>query len=74
MNISGKFVGLLHGIPVLLKDHINTNDMPGTSGSLSLAGYTLPSPMRSAGAIILATKHPALRQTHTATARRPISS
>jgi hypothetical protein len=42
---------------VLLKDHINTNDMPSTGGSLSLAGYTLPSPMRSAGAIILATKH-----------------
>src|ERR1700726_4578810 len=43
---TGKFVGPLHGIPVLLKDHINTNDMPGTGGSLSLEGYTLPSPMR----------------------------
>src|SRR5580700_3142951 len=36
---TGKFVGPLHGIPVLLKDNINTNDMPTTGGSLSLAGY-----------------------------------
>jgi Amidase len=28
-----------HGIPVLLKDNINTNDMPTTGGSQSLAGY-----------------------------------
>jgi amidase len=37
---TGKFVGPLHGIPVLLKDNVNTNDMPTTGGSLSLAGYT----------------------------------
>src|SRR5438105_1296985 len=36
---TGKFVGPLHGIPVLLKDNVNTNDMPTTGGSLSLAGY-----------------------------------
>src|SRR5277367_6294753 len=57
---TGKFVGPLHGIPVLLKDNINTNDMPTTGGSLSLAGY-IPSTdaavaqkLRAAGAIILA--------------------
>jgi amidase len=57
---TGKFVGPLHGIPVLLKDNVNTNDMPTTGGSLSLAGYTPASDaaitrkLRSAGAIILA--------------------
>jgi len=57
---TGKFVGPLHGIPVLLKDNINTKDMPTTGGSLSLAGYTpvtdaaVTQKLRSAGAIILA--------------------
>jgi amidase len=57
---TGNFVGPLHGIPVLLKDNINTNDMPTTGGSLSLAGYTpatdaaITKKLRSAGAIILA--------------------
>ena len=57
---TGNFVGPLHGIPVLLKDNINTNDMPTTGGSLSLAGYTpatdaaITQKLRSAGAIILA--------------------
>src|ERR1700683_2413770 len=58
---TGKFVGPLHGIPVLLKDNINTNDMPTTGGSLSLAGYTpatdaaaITQKLRAAGAIILA--------------------
>ena len=57
---TGKFVGPLHGIPLLLKDNVNTNDMPTTGGSLSLAGYTpvtdaaVTQKLRSAGAIILA--------------------
>jgi amidase len=57
---TGKFVGPLHGIPVLLKDNVNTKDMPTTGGSLSLAGYTPASDatvtqkLRAAGAIILA--------------------
>src|ERR1700739_4446743 len=57
---TGKFVGPLHGVPVLLKDNVNTNDMPTTGGSLSLAGYTpatdaaITQKLRSAGAIILA--------------------
>ena len=57
---TGKFVGPLHGIPVLLKDNINTSDMPTTAGSLTLAGFTPPTDatvtekLRTAGAIILA--------------------
>jgi len=57
---TGKFVGPLHGIPVLLKDNVNTKDMPTTGGSLSLAGYNpatdaaIAQKLRSAGAIILA--------------------
>jgi amidase len=57
---TGKFVGPLHGIPVLLKDNVNTKDMPTTGGSLSLAGYTpatdaaVTQKLRQAGAIILA--------------------
>ena len=52
--------GALHGIPVLLKDNIETSDMPTTGGSLSLAGFQpdedahLTQELRSAGAIILA--------------------
>jgi hypothetical protein len=57
---TGKFVGPLHGIPVQLKDNVNTKDMPTTGGSLSLAGYTpvtdaaITQKLRSADAIILA--------------------
>ncbi|MGO8830220.1 MAG: amidase family protein [Steroidobacteraceae bacterium] len=60
LRATGKFVGPLHGIPVLLKDNINTKDMPTTGGSLSLAGYmpatdaTIARKLRGAGAIILA--------------------
>ena len=56
----GKLVGPLHGIPILLKDNINTTDMPTTAGSLSLAGYrpttnaAVTDKLRAAGAIILA--------------------
>src|SRR5580700_1030395 len=57
---TGKFVGPLHGIPMLLKDNVDTKDMPTTGGSLSLAGYTpatdaaIAQKLRRAGAIILA--------------------
>lgn len=57
---TGRFVGPLHGIPVLLKDNVNTKDMPTTGGSLSLAGYIPPRDafltqrLREAGAIIIA--------------------
>ena len=51
--------GPLFGIPVLLKDNINTADMPTTAGSVSLAGSIPPTDafitekLRDAGAIIL---------------------
>ncbi len=50
----------LHGIPVVLKDNIDTSDMPTTAGSLLLAGSIPPDDafivkkLRDAGAIILA--------------------
>src|SRR5215210_3133405 len=52
-------VGPLHGIPVLLKDNVNTADMPTTGGSLSLQGYVPPDDAiifkkKEAGAIIIA--------------------
>jgi amidase len=57
---TGKFVAPLHGVPVLLKDNINTKDMPTTGGSISLAGYTpatdamITRKLHAAGAIVLA--------------------
>lgn len=51
---------LLHGIPVVLKDNIDTYDMPTTGGSFLLEGWTpsndahLVKRLREAGAIILA--------------------
>ncbi len=55
----GKNLGPLHGIPVLLKDNIDTNDMPTTAGSLALANsYPLKdsylvSKLIEAGAVII---------------------
>jgi amidase len=56
----GKTRGPLHGIPILVKDNIDTHDrMQTTSGSLSLAGHIAPhdafivKKLRSAGAVIL---------------------
>lgn len=54
------FSGPLHGIPVLLKDNVETADMPTTAGSVSLEGFHPPADafllrqMRSAGAIVIA--------------------
>ncbi|GGP73900.1 amidase [Streptomyces abikoensis] len=51
--------GPLDGIPVLLKDNVNTRDMPTTAGSLALAGRppredaALVTRLREAGAVIL---------------------
>jgi amidase len=51
--------GLLHGIPVLLKDNIDTVDMMTTAGSLALIGpcppqdATVTEKLRQAGAVIL---------------------
>jgi amidase len=56
----GKTRGPLHGIPILIKDNIDTHDrMQTTSGSLALEGHIAPrdafivKKLRSAGAVIL---------------------
>ncbi len=56
----GKVRGPLHGIPILLKDNIATDDrMQTTAGSLALVGSKVPadatlvSGLRAAGAVIL---------------------
>jgi amidase len=57
---SGKVRGPLHGIPILLKDNIETRDpIATTAGSLALAGWRSPNDafvaarLRAAGAVIL---------------------
>jgi len=56
----GRPRGPLHGIPVILKDNIDTEDMPTTAGSRALEGSYPPVDaevtrlLREAGAIILA--------------------
>jgi amidase len=57
---AGKVRGPLHGIPVAIKDNINTTDMPTTGGALAFEGLippydaTVTKNLRNAGAIILA--------------------
>jgi amidase len=54
------FIGPLHGIPVLLKDNVQTTDMPTTAGSTSLQGFVprddaaIVGRLRRAGAIVIA--------------------
>jgi len=53
-------VGPLHGVPTILKDNYDTDDIPTTGGSLSLKGVVPPGDaflverLRDAGAVILA--------------------
>ncbi|MFE6973676.1 amidase family protein [Streptomyces sp. NPDC057682] len=55
----GRTRGPLDGIPVLLKDNVNTRDLPTTAGSLALAGKPpaadaeLVAKLRAGGAVIL---------------------
>ena len=56
----GRSRGPLHGRPVLVKDNIDTADLPTTAGSLALAGQPNPSQdaplvqrMRAAGMVVL---------------------
>jgi len=55
----GRDRGGMFGIPILLKDNINTDDQPTTAGSIALAGSIPPDDafitkrLRRAGAIIL---------------------
>jgi amidase len=57
---AGRARGPLHGIPVALKDNIQTRDMPTTGGALAFAGLmppydaTVTKNLRDAGAIIMA--------------------
>jgi amidase len=56
----GKLRGPLHGIPIALKDNMQTIEMPTTGGALAFAGLippyeaTLTKNLRDAGAIIIA--------------------
>ena len=56
----GRVRGPLHGIPIALKDLINTTDMPTTGGALAFAEYrppydaTLVTHLREAGAVLIA--------------------
>jgi Asp-tRNA(Asn)/Glu-tRNA(Gln) amidotransferase A subunit family amidase len=57
---TGKLRGLLHGIPVIVKDNYDTSDLQTAAGSRSLAGWVPPddafvvTKLREAGAIIIA--------------------
>ncbi len=57
---AGRVRGPLHGIPIALKDNIQTTDMPTTGGALAFDGLvppyeaTLTKNLRDAGAIIIA--------------------
>lgn len=52
--------GPLHGIPVILKDNVETDDMPTTAGSIALKGFEphrnafIVKRLKAAGALILA--------------------
>ncbi len=56
----GGLTGPLHGIPVMLKDNVDTFDMPTTAGSESLRGFVpdddafITKRLKEAGALILA--------------------
>src|SRR5579872_5399599 len=56
----GRIRGPLHGIPIAVKDNIQTTNMPTTGGALALAGFvppydaTLITNLRNAGAVIIA--------------------
>ncbi len=56
----GKIRGPLHGIPIALKDNVQTTNMPTTGGALAFDGLvppyeaTLTKNLRDAGAIIIA--------------------
>jgi amidase len=57
---TGKFVGPLHGVPVVVKDQVETKDVMTTFGSIAEDGYiplddaTVIKKLKAAGAVILA--------------------
>lgn len=78
---AGKVRGPLHGIPVLLKDNVDTADrMTTTAGSLALEGHIaakdafLAARLRAAGAVILGAVARASRSAQPRTRQRPRSS
>jgi Asp-tRNA(Asn)/Glu-tRNA(Gln) amidotransferase A subunit family amidase len=56
---TGKFVGPMHGIPILVKDEIDTAGMPTTQGTVVFKDYRPPldafavAKLKAAGAIVL---------------------
>ena len=56
----GRVRGPLHGIPIAVKDNIQTTDMPTTGGALAFAGFvppyeaTLVTNLKNAGAVVIA--------------------
>jgi amidase len=56
----GKIRGPLHGIPIAIKDNIQTTDMPTTGGALAFRGFVAPyeativKSLHDSGAIIIA--------------------
>lgn len=60
LRARGKILGPLHGIPVAIKDNIQTTDMPTTGGALAFRDLippydaTLTKNLEAAGAIIIA--------------------
>jgi len=56
----GRLRGPLHGIPIAIKDNIQTTDMPTTGGALAFEGFrppyeaTVTRRLRDAGALIIA--------------------
>src|SRR3546814_13969397 len=77
---AGKVRGPLHGIPMLLKDHIDATPMVNSAGSLALAEHRpeddafLVQRLREAGAVILGKTHPSewanIRSSHSPPRRR----
>jgi amidase len=59
-RMAGRIRGPLHGIPIALKDNIQTTDMPTTGGALAFEGLippyeaTVTKALRDSGAIIIA--------------------
>lgn len=57
---TGRFVGPLHGIPVIVKDNYDTYDLPTTAGSRALRSSVPPDDafmvrrLREAGAVVIA--------------------
>jgi Asp-tRNA(Asn)/Glu-tRNA(Gln) amidotransferase A subunit family amidase len=55
---AGKPLGPLHGVPIGIKDSINTHDLPTSVGTKILAGFrpkhdaAIVTPLRSAGAVL----------------------